>query len=112
MYITEDKKFILFPASGGKLNEGRLFSPNTSMRERDADLFAKMMIECSYFSEVSRFTNITSNDNKAKNYLKEYFSELKACNNDKEIYKERSPLNIPLINSVHIQLTKAMAIKK
>lgn len=112
MYTTEDNMFILFPAAGGKLNEERLFSPSTSMSEKDANLFAKMMIECSYFSEVSRFANITNNDELAKNYLKEYFSELKACNKDKDVYKSRMPLSIPLINSVHIQLTKAMAVKK
>ncbi|KDM90816.1 hypothetical protein EA58_13730 [Photobacterium galatheae] len=82
------------------------------MRESDSALFAKLLTDCSFFSEISRFANITSDDNQAKNYLKEYFSEYKACNNEKDIYKNRMPLNIPLVNSVHIQLSKAMSMNK
>lgn len=111
MYTTGDKQYVLFPCFGAGLNEGRMFAPTTSLNEDDATKFSKLLTECSYFNEISRFTNLTNDDNRAKEYLKEYFHELKITNNDKSIYKDRKPLNIPLIKSVHTQLTQAMSKK-
>ncbi|MCY9865134.1 hypothetical protein OTK49_21680 [Vibrio coralliirubri] len=108
MYTTGDKKYVLFPCFGAGLNEGRIYAPTTSLNEDDAANFSKLITECTYFNEIARFANITNDDNKSKEYLKEYFRELKNANSDKSIYMERQPLNIPLIKSVHSQLTHAM----
>ena len=106
MYTTSDNEFVLFPCSGSKLTEGRLFSPSANLEEKDADKLSKMMTDCSYFSEVHRFSNLISNDKMARSYLKEFFNELQKANSDTEIYKERKPMKIPFIKSIHVQLSK------
>ena len=106
MYTTSDKEFVLFPCSGSKLTEGRLFSPSANLEEKDADKLSLLMTDCSYFSEVQRFSNLISNEKMARNYLREFFNEFKLANNDSEIYKGKKAIKIPYIKSIHAQLTK------
>ena len=112
MYTTFDDKFIVFPCSGLKLNNERLQAPATSLDESDSLKFDSLIINSSFFNEVVRFTNITKNDKAAKNYLKEYFYEFELCNSHKNIYMHRNPIQIPLIKSIHSQLSRTLDIQR
>lgn len=109
MYTTPNKEFILFPCSGSQLNEGRIFSPCANLKEKDAALFSDLLTECTYFSEVQRFSDIIFDDDGARKFLKEFFSELKSANSDMDVYVNRKPMKIPFIKSIHIHLSKTFS---
>lgn len=108
MYTTKDNRYILFPSTGTQMNEERIHSPATSLSAEDSIHFESLLINCDFFNEISRFTNITEDEKKAKEFLKEYFGELALINSDTDLYKKRKAINIPLIKSIHVQLSQLL----